>query len=115
MKKLFVLLVFISVSIFAQSKSAKAQFEVDGVCGMCKVRIEKAAIKTKGVKMATWDVDSHIITIIYDQNKTSLEEIQANIAAVGHDTDLSKASIYDYEQLDACCKYKDPEVVKDHQ
>ena len=29
---------------FAQDKNARASMEVDGVCGMCKERIEKAAI-----------------------------------------------------------------------
>ena len=35
---------------FAQNKNAKAAIEVDGVCMMCKNRIEKACLKIKGVK-----------------------------------------------------------------
>ena len=54
MKKLVLLglLLFVGVTLTAQSKNAKATIEVDGVCLMCKDRIEKACIKTKGVKSA---------------------------------------------------------------
>ena len=44
MKKLVLLglLLFVGVTLTAQSKNAKATIEVDGVCLMCKDRIEKA-------------------------------------------------------------------------
>ena len=35
----------IGVTLSAQNKNAKAIIEVDGVCLMCKDRIEKASIK----------------------------------------------------------------------
>ena len=44
MKKLFIVLLFIPTIIFSQepkNKSAKAEFEVKGLCEMCKTRIEK--------------------------------------------------------------------------
>ena len=47
------------MTVFAQNKNARASIEVDGVCLMCKDRIEKACIKTKGVKSAVWDVKTH--------------------------------------------------------
>ena len=37
---------------FAQNKNARVSLDVDGVCMMCKNRIEKASLKTKGVKSA---------------------------------------------------------------
>ena len=52
MKKLLVILtLFIGATTFAQNKNAKASIEVDGVCMMCKERIEKAAIRTKGLNL----------------------------------------------------------------
>jgi mercuric ion binding protein len=53
MKQLITIIALSLMSLgFAQNKNARASVEVDGVCGMCKERIEKAAIKTKGVKSA---------------------------------------------------------------
>lgn len=101
--------------VFAQNKNAKASMEVDGVCGMCKERIEKAAIRTKGVKSAVWNVDTHELKLIYDERKTDLKTISKNIAAVGHDTKEIKATDEAYETVHPCCKYRDKEVVKDHE
>lgn len=115
MKKLLIL-VFLAVSgiTFAQDKNAKASVEVDGVCFMCKMRIEKAAIKTKGVKSATWDVNTHELSLIYDARKVDLEKVQENIAAVGHDTGEFIATDEAYNSVDPCCRYRDPKVVEDH-
>ena len=77
---------------FAQNKNAKASFEVDGVCMMCKNRIEKASLQTKGVKSAVWNVESHELRLIFDENKTDLTTIQKNIAAVGHDTQRTQSN-----------------------
>ena len=116
MKKIIVIItILISASTFAQNKNAKVSIEVDGVCMMCKDRIEKACIKTKGVKAASWDVNTHELKLFYDERKTNLEAIQANIAAVGHDTQDIIATDEVYNAIDACCKYRDEQVVKDHE
>lgn len=116
MKKIIVFLVLITgFNLQAQNKNAKANIEVDGVCFMCKMRIEKAAIKTKGVKSAVWDIKTHQLSLIYDDGKTNLTSISENIAAVGHDTKKFKATDEAYNSVDPCCKYRDEKVVKDHQ
>ena len=99
---------------FAQSKNARASMEVDGVCGMCKERIEKAAIKTKGVKSAVWTIKTHELALIYDARKTDLDQISKNIAAVGHDTKLIKATDEAYLSVHACCRYRDESIRQDH-
>lgn len=115
MKKIILLLaVLVSSITFAQNKNAKASIEVDGVCMMCKERIEKAAIKSKGVKFANWDVKTHELKLIYDEGKTNLKTIQINIAAVGHDTKEIKATDEAYNSVDPCCLYRDEKVVNDH-
>jgi len=115
MKKIILIVtVLISTVSFAQNKNAKATLEVDGVCGECKVRIEKAAIRTKGVKSAVWSIDTHELKLIYDERKTDLKTIAQKIADVGHDTKFVKASEEAYAKVDACCKYRDEEVVKAH-
>ena len=72
MKTIFLSLIMISISTlsFSQNKNAKASISVDGVCMMCKNRIEKASLKTKGVKSAVWNVKSHELKLIFDENKT---------------------------------------------
>ncbi len=110
-----ILALLVTTLTFAQNKNAKASMEVDGVCGMCKERIEKAAIRTKGVKSAVWNVDTHELKLIYDERKTDLKTISKNIAAVGHDTKEIKATDEAYDSVHPCCRYRDKDVVKDHE
>ena len=107
-------ILFIGTFSYGQNKNAKASIEVDGVCMMCKKRIEKASIKTKGVKSASWNLDTHELRLIFDENKTSVEQISSNVTAVGHDTKSFIASKDAYESLNPCCKYRDEGVVEDH-
>ncbi len=104
----------ITTVAFAQNKNAKVSIEVDGVCLMCKERIEKAAIRTKGVKSAIWNVETHELKLIYDERKTSLDTIKQSIVAVGHDTKDLKATDEAYNSVHPCCKYRDEEVQNDH-
>jgi len=118
MKKiiLIVCLLFIGFSAEAQKKkkNSKIAIEVDGVCMMCKKRIEKAALNTKGVKFASWDLKTHQLSLIVDENKTGVKTIQKNILAVGHDTKGVKALDHAYNANPACCKYRDKKVVESH-
>ena len=103
-----------------KKKNAKIAFEVDGVCGMCKKRIETAALKTKGVKFALWSVKTHQLNLIMDERKTEVLTVQQNILKVGHDVfdkDGKKveATKEAYDSVHPCCKYRDDEIVLDHQ
>ena len=128
MKKIiFILSLFLlGFSIQAQeaiqkkNKNAKVTFKVDGICGMCKKRIETAALKTRGVKFAIWDVKSHQLNLIMDERKTDVATVQKNITAVGHDVLLDKdkklvASEEAYNSVHPCCKYRDEKIVLDHE
>ena len=108
MKKLLLLSLFvISISVNGQNqKNKKSNFEVIGNCEICKKRIEKAALSLKGVKMATWDIPSNIISVTYNSNKILLDQIQSSIANVGHDTPLFKATDDVYNELPMCCIYE---------
>ncbi|WP_418602945.1 heavy-metal-associated domain-containing protein [Hwangdonia sp.] len=115
MKKIMILaLMLIGTTTFAQNKNQKASIEVDGVCMMCKNRIEKACLTSKGVKSADWNVKTHELKLIYDARKTDLKTIQQTIADVGHDTKEIKASDEAYAKVHACCKYRDDDVIDDH-
>lgn len=119
MKNIFLLVfaLLLSTASFSQKKkkNAKVSFNVDGVCMMCKSRIEKAALNCKGVKYAQWNVQTHELKLIVDERKTDVKTIQQNIANVGHDTKAIKASKEAYDGLHTCCKYREEEVQKDHE
>ena len=103
-----------------KKKNARVAFEVDGICGMCKKRIETAALKTKGVKFALWNVKTHQLNLIMDERKTDVLTIQKSILKVGHDViglDEKKIIATDeaYNSVHPCCKYRDEEIVLDHE
>lgn|SRR5690606_6797857 len=115
MKKLILIaVILIETAAFSQNKNAKASLEVNGVCSMCKVRIEKASLNTKGVKSANWDMETHELRLIYDARKTNLKTIEKNIVAAGHDTKNLKAADDVYKSINGCCQYRDPAVVDAH-
>jgi len=105
-----VLSICISVEGFTQEKSnpgkVKVQFKVEGICDMCKTTIENAAF-LKGVKLAQWDKNSSIITVVYKPEKVSEDAIHKSIAASGYDTEKVKATDKAYNSLPNCCRYKD--------
>ena len=81
---------------------------------MCKKRIEKASLKTKGVKSAIWNMETHQLHVIYDELKVDIETIKSNVSAAGHDTNTVKASTEAYGNLFKCCKYRGLKVIEEH-
>ena len=80
MKKI-IFLIFVASSVFSQKKNiVEESFEVNGVCKMCKARIEKTAFKQKGVKNAEWDINNHLLTVLYDKFYLDLYQIHKSIA-----------------------------------
>ena len=112
--KLTALFILISSIGHTQNNNSKTIFEVDGVCKMCKKRIEKASIKTKGVRSAVWNLETHQLQLIYNEQKVDIETIKSNISAIGHDTNTVKASNEAYGKLFKCCKYRDPKLIEEH-
>ncbi len=110
---LLTIIVLFTTLGFSQTKSQ--MIFVDGVCGMCEKRIESNCLATKGIKMAEWNKENRMLKVIFNEKKISLEEIHKKIASIGHDTKLETAPDEAYQKLDMCCKYRDEEVVKNHQ
>lgn len=103
------MLLFVAISTQAQekkNKNAKYAIEVNGNCDFCKKRIEKAAFSIAGVKSAVWDIESHNLALILNEEKCSVLDVKKAIAMVGHDTDDVKATDSDYEKLHSCCQYE---------
>lgn len=108
MKKINSILIIIFCTYTAVFSQDTLQLKVEGVCGMCQFRIEKAANQVKGVDFALWEAESNLLTVAYNTTDFSVEKLHKRIAGVGHDTEKVKASKAVYESLPDCCKYKDP-------
>ncbi|WP_291860686.1 heavy-metal-associated domain-containing protein [Marinilabilia sp.] len=100
---LILLMIGAVVATFAQSKTEK--FEVKGNCGMCEIRIEKAANSVEGVTSSDWNKETGMMIVTYDEGKTNIHHIHMAIVKVGHDTNMNKAPDDVYEKLPGCCKY----------
>ena len=101
--------------ILTKNKIVTEVIKVDGVCGMCKDRIEDAVNTLRGIKIADWDDYTKELIVRYNKTKTTNDAIQQAVAAVGHDTEKYKASQEVYDQLHGCCKYRDEEIIKQHE
>jgi outer membrane receptor for ferrienterochelin and colicins len=95
-------LMLLQITVSAQTTY---KTKVQGACGMCKSRIEEAALNTIGIVSASWDESTKILTITKDDFFNE-KELHQNIANVGHDTDLIKSKDEVYNTLPACCNYK---------
>ena len=82
-----------------------AMFTVGGNCGMCKERIEEAALTIDGVTSANWDKETKMIHVNFGGDATA-DAIQRAIANVGHDTEKYKADDAVYDDLHGCCQYE---------
>ncbi len=106
---IFLALAFITLATTAEAqKTVTEQFEVGGVCEMCKTRIEKA-LDVKGVRYANYDLETHQLEVVYKTRHISSEEIHKLLNAVGHDTEQSRASDEAYANIHGCCKYREHE------
>ncbi|MDO5523659.1 MAG: efflux RND transporter periplasmic adaptor subunit [Bacteroidia bacterium] len=89
------------------TKGEHATLMVQGLCEMCKDRIEKTARGINGVYSAVWELKTRELHLDFDKALTSKAAISKAVAAVGHDTDMHKADNNVYEALPACCKYRE--------
>ena len=101
---LFILVVLLlgNSSLWAQKKSI--DIKTSAICEMCQYAIEHELTYTKGVKSANLDLDTKKVTIEYNENKTSPEELRKVIALVGYHADNIKRDSTAYENLPNCCK-----------
>jgi mercuric ion binding protein len=100
--------VLVGFSMQAQEKkdkNAKYDIAVMGNCDMCKKRIEKAAYAVLGVKSAIWKAENQQLSLIINEQKTTVNQIEKAVAKVGHDTKNVKATDKDYSNLHDCCSY----------
>ncbi|MEZ4908558.1 MAG: carboxypeptidase-like regulatory domain-containing protein [Saprospiraceae bacterium] len=113
---LIIILIFNTLYLYSQDISSPNQDQmwVDGVCGMCEKRIEKAAKHTKGVIEAHWDQDNHILSYEFDKSTFQKENLEENLLNAGHDLKGKSAPNDIYQNLPPCCHYRDIESDIEH-
>jgi Cu(I)/Ag(I) efflux system membrane fusion protein len=90
----------------ADEAGSLQDMHVEGLCEMCKDRIEKTAKKITGISSAVWDIKTKQLHLQYNPELTSPDTVAKALAKAGHDTEKYKASDEVYNALPACCKYK---------
>ena len=103
-----------------QNDHPSTTFKVYGNCKMCKKRIETAALEVKGVKSATWNVETKMLSLQFNEQEMAkdykmIRNINMKIAEAGHDTEYLKAKNKSYESLPQCCRYISSEKPSKHQ
>ena len=90
--------------ISQSDKIKKIKFQVNGVCEMCKNRIE-TALDIKGIRLADWNIKTKFCRVKFNSEIISENKIHQLIAKLGHDTSKCKATDEDYNNLYYCCHY----------
>jgi len=102
---LTIILTLTSLNIYGQS-SNNVSIAVSGACGMCKERIESAALNVNGIETANWNVEKQELSVKIISSEFKIINLHKAIAKVGHDTELIKADDTVYNELPNCCKYR---------
>ena len=104
------LMAFLTIDATAQTAvtSKKGQqtitLKVPGICGMCKERIESAAMDVAGVKKAEWDIQTDTLVVV-GSSKMSKQKVAEALAKAGYRSDVCAADAKAYEKLPGCCQY----------
>ncbi len=105
MKIVFALsLIFLSFSTTAQKKLEKIEILTSVVCDMCKETLEHDMNFERGVKKVVLDVETKILTVEYNPEKTNPHKLRVAVTNVGYDADDLPANPKKYKRLHACCK-----------
>ncbi len=75
------------------------------IANNARKELKKQTYGVPGVKTASWDVSSHQLSVILNEEKCSPSDLNKAIAKAGHDTKEVKATTEDYDNLHSCCKY----------
>ncbi len=99
----FLLFAFIK-PVQAQSSNDTLRIETSAICGMCKTRLESELGFLRGLKSAALNLDSKLLTVVYNSKKLSPAAIRSKISSLGYRADSVAANPKAFEALPACCQ-----------
>ena len=73
-------------------------------CDMCKEKIEKDLVLTKGVKKVNVDVYKKEIKVTFNAEKTTEAKLKKAISKIGYDSDEVVANKKAHDHLAKCCQ-----------
>ena len=73
-------------------------------CDMCRMKIEAKLNDVKGIKTASLDIRSKKLTVKYNPEKTTLDEIKKSVSDLGYDVEDMKANEVAHKNLPGCCQ-----------
>lgn len=97
-----ILFVLISTATMAGNKVVK--IKTSAICDMCKDRIELVVNNLDGIKKSMLNVDSKMLTVKFNTEKITAEEIRKAVSDAGYDADNIVANEKAYSVLPGCCK-----------
>ena len=103
LKIFLICLVFLSPKI-SSAQTDTIKVKTSAICDQCKETIERDLSFEKGVKKSTLDLETKILTVVYNPDKTNAEKIMKAITESGYDADTLKANPKAFRRLPDCCK-----------
>jgi mercuric ion binding protein len=94
---------FSGVRAYAQDL-ASIDIKTSSQCEMCKDRLESNIGLEQGVKTVTLNLETKILSVKYNNKKTSPDKLRLAVSKLGYDADDVAADAVAYEKLPACCK-----------
>lgn len=94
------------------SKYTVIKIQTSGHCGQCKINLEKGMTFEKGVKEASFDQTTGILTVHYHSQKTNPDKLRTAVTMIGYDADSLPADPKAYEKLQPCCKKGGMDLMK---
>lgn len=113
MKNTILVILFSLTSTLAFSQEQDTTFLVNGVCGMCQKTIYNA-LDIEGIESVEWSPETKVMALSFDSSVVTFEKIHQLILEAGYDTEFETAPENKYQELNPCCKYRDPEVISAH-
>ena len=100
------LVLLVAFAGFSQTSKQNAELKIKSsvVCGMCKDCVESGLGYEKGVKEVKVDLATKEVTVKYNPDKITEDQIRTALSKLGYDADDVKADPKAYEKLPGCCK-----------
>lgn len=104
MKKIIAFLFLFSIVKATTAETDTIHIQTSAVCETCKKILENDLSFEKGVKKSTLDLETKILTVIYNSEKTNPEKIRLAVTKSGYDADSLAADPKAFKRLPECCK-----------
>lgn len=98
------LILFSLLVNLAYGQQDTVRIHTSSVCETCKETIEHDLSFVKGIINSELNVENHIVQVIFDPAKITVESIKKEITNIGYDADSLKANPKAFRKLPECCK-----------